>query len=215
MQTIKAIIFDIDGTLANTVPLCIQAFRLSVEPLINRSLSDKEITSSFGPDEEGAVKAFAPDDYKKGTSDFLRHYAALHDMCPDAFDGIAALLQKLKTKGVRLAIATGKAKFTSQLSLERFGLTDYFEVIENGSPEGSRKIESIQQIINSFSNISKEETLYVGDSAADIKESREAGVFVVAAAWAETANAGELKKEKPDALFTTVSEFENWILEHL
>ena len=48
MKKIKAVIFDLDGTLANTLPLCIQAFRQSVEPLINHSISDAEIIATFG-----------------------------------------------------------------------------------------------------------------------------------------------------------------------
>mgnify|MGYP001789072824 CR=1 FL=1 len=55
MEKIKAVIFDLDGTLGNTLPLCIQAFRQSVEPLINRSISDAEIIATFGPSEEGTT----------------------------------------------------------------------------------------------------------------------------------------------------------------
>ena len=47
MKKIKAVIFDLDGTLANTLPLCIQSFRQSVEPLINRSISDADRTEIF------------------------------------------------------------------------------------------------------------------------------------------------------------------------
>ena len=43
MQKIKAVIFDLDGTLANTLPLCIRAFREAVSPLIQRPLTDEEI----------------------------------------------------------------------------------------------------------------------------------------------------------------------------
>ncbi len=49
MKKIKAVIFDLDGTLADTLPLCIQAFRQSVEPLIKRSISDDDIIATFGP----------------------------------------------------------------------------------------------------------------------------------------------------------------------
>ncbi|HXS57064.1 MAG TPA: HAD hydrolase-like protein, partial [Hanamia sp.] len=71
MKKIKAVIFDLDGTLANTLPLCIRAFRKSIEPLINRSVSDAEIVATFGPSEEGTIMALAPDHYKKGVTDYL------------------------------------------------------------------------------------------------------------------------------------------------
>ncbi len=63
MQTIKAVIYDLDGTLTNTLPLCIAAFRQSVEPLINCSLPDAEIIATFGPSEEGTILALAPTHY--------------------------------------------------------------------------------------------------------------------------------------------------------
>ena len=212
MQTIKAVIFDIDGTLANTIPLCIEAFRQAVEPLVHRHLSDDEIVATFGPDEEGSIKALAPDDYKQGTIDFLQCYKALHnDICSVPFDGITDLLSTLKSKGVRLAIATGKGKESSDVSLQRFELTGFFDMIENGSPEGSRKAEAIGNILHSFGDIKKEEVIYVGDSPDDIRDSRKAGIPVVAAAWAETAKKDELNELHPDELFTTVQDFATWL----
>ncbi len=210
MKKIKAVIFDIDGTLANTVPLCIAAFRKAVEPLVHRPLSDEEIMSHFGPDEEGTIKSLAPDDYKKGTSDFLRFYEAMHDEYASVFEGIPELLNELKQKGVHLTIATGKGKYTTGLTLHRLELQPYFEVIENGSPEGSKKAESITSILQTL-NMSKEAAVYVGDATSDIKESRKARVGVVSAAWSKTAKVEELKKEHPDHLFASVGAFAKWI----
>ncbi|MEO6455514.1 MAG: HAD hydrolase-like protein [Ginsengibacter sp.] len=79
MQKIKAVIFDLDGTLANTLPLCIKAFRQSVEPLIMRSISDAEIIATFGPSEEGTIMALAPGNYDKGIADYLHFYESLHE----------------------------------------------------------------------------------------------------------------------------------------
>ena len=126
------------------------------------------------------------------------------------FEGIEALLGTLKEKGIRLAIATGKGKHTSALSLQRFGLRPYFEIIENGAPEGSRKPEAIQHIIDAF-GVQKEEVLYVGDSGGDIKESHAAGIAAVAAAWAGTADKEKLKAEHPEVLFDKVAAFAAWI----
>lgn len=208
---IQAVIFDIDGTLADSVPLIIAAFRKAVEPLVKRSLSDEEIMESFGPDEEGSVKKIAPNDYKKGTKDFLDNYEAMHDMCSLPFNGITDLLQMLKDKGVHLAIATGKSKYTSDFSLKCFKLTSYFEQIQHGSPDGSRKVEAIHEILQSFGDVEAEAVVYAGDSKADIKESKEAGVKAVAAAWASTVKKEELKAENPDAFFETVDAFCDWL----
>lgn len=66
MKKIKAVIFDLDGTIGNTLPLCIKAFRSSIEPLINPKITDSEIIETFGPYEEGTLLALAPSHYEKG-----------------------------------------------------------------------------------------------------------------------------------------------------
>ncbi len=215
MQKIKAVIFDLDGTLANTLPLCIQAFRQSVEPLINRSLSDAEIIATFGPSEEGTIMALAPDYYDKGVAHYLQLYENLHHMCPVPFDGIKDLLKTLQHKKVRIAMVTGKGKHSTDTSLKYFGLTDYFEVIETGSPKGARKAEGIQLILNWLNDIKKDEVIYVGDAPSDITASKKAGIPVVAAAWAETAEPEKLKELHPDEMFYTIEDFSNWLYDKI
>ena len=129
MQKLKAVIFDLDGTLANTLPLCIAAFRKAIEPHINRSVSDAEIIATFGPSEEGTIMALAPDFYEQGVADYLTHYTTLHDMCNAPFEGIIPLLEQLKEKGVRTAMVTGKGRKSALVSLEKFGLLPYFESV--------------------------------------------------------------------------------------
>jgi phosphoglycolate phosphatase/pyrophosphatase PpaX len=215
MKKIRTVIFDLDGTLANTLPLCIRAFRQSVEPLINRSVSDAEIIATFGPSEEGTIMAIAPDHYDKGISDYLHFYEKLHEMCPTPFDGIKSVLQTLKNKGVRIAMVTGKGKKSTDISLKHFELVHFFEMIETGSPEGARKAEGIRLISDRLNDIKKEEMIYVGDAPSDIIASRKAGIPVVAAAWADTAEPDKLKELQPDGLFYTIKDFSNWLYEKI
>lgn len=215
MQKIKAIIFDLDGTLANTLPLCIQAFRQSIEPLIQRSVSDEEIVATFGPSEEGTIMALAPGHYEKGVEDYLNFYESLHGMCSTPFNGIEALLQTLKNKDVSIAMVTGKGKHSTNISLNYFGLTNYFEMIETGSVKGPRKTEGIQNVIDYFRPITVNEMIYVGDAPGDIIASRQVGIAVIAAAWAATAEREKLIVLKPDEIFHTINEFTDWLLERI
>lgn len=215
MQKIKAVIFDLDGTLANTLPLCIQAFRQSVEPLIGRSISDADIIATFGPSEEGTIMALAPNHYDKGVSDYLHYYEQLHDMCPVPFDGMKEILETLKNRGVRIAMVTGKGKDSTDISLRHFELTHFFEMIETGSPKGARKAEGIQIILDGLTGIKKDEIIYVGDAPSDVIASRKVGIPVIAAAWADTAEPEQLQEMKPDELFYTIKDFENWLIDRI
>ena len=211
MSKIKAVIFDLDGTLANTLPLCISAFRKAIEPLANRKISDEEIIATFGPSEEGTVMALAPHAYDQGVSDYLQHYADLHHMCLSPFDGITDLLAELQDKNIRIAMVTGKGKYSAMLSLEKFDLSGYFELIETGIAAGPSKPEGIRRILDQFNHLQKDEVIYVGDAPSDIDACRKVGIAIVAAAWAETAEPEKLIPLSPDELFYSVEDFANWI----
>ena len=211
MQKFKAVIFDLDGTLGDTLPLCIQAFKQSIEPLTGRTLTDAEITAKFGPSEEGTIMALAPDHYEKGVADYLHFYETLHSQCSQPFEGIIPLLDMVKAKGVNIAMVTGKGRHSTAISLQQFKLIPYFELIETGSPEGPRKAEGLQLIIDQWTDIEKQEVLYVGDAPSDITACRKAGIPIATAAWAVTAEPEKLIALHPDYLFYTIPEFTAWL----
>ena len=211
MQKFKAVIFDLDGTIADTLPLCIQAFKQSVEPLTGRILTDAEIIAEFGPSEEGTIMALAPDHYDKGVADYLHFYETLHSQCSQPFEGIIPLLDMIKNKGVQIAMVTGKGRHSTTISLQQFNLVSYFELIEAGSPEGPRKAEGLQLIIDQWATIEKHEILYVGDAPSDITACRKAGIPIAAAAWAATAEPQKLIDLHPDYLFYTIPDFAAWL----
>ncbi|ANQ51700.1 HAD hydrolase-like protein [Flammeovirga sp. MY04] len=212
MRKIKAVIFDLDGTIGDTVPLCIQAFRQSIEPLIDQQVSDAEIMATFGPSEEGTIMALAPNHYDKGVADYLAYYEEYHDICPSPFDGMLEVLNLLQEKQIRIAMVTGKGKYSTEISLDKFGLTDYFEIIETGIPTGPSKPEGMEKVVDYFKEIPKEEMIYVGDAPSDITASRQVGIAVVGAGWAEATEVGKLEALRADKVFKTIEEFKTWLV---
>ena len=213
-MTTKGLIFDFDGTLADTLPLCIRAFRSSIEPHLGRSISDAEIIATFGPAEEGTIKALIPDRYQEGVSAYLTHYEQYHADYPDLFPGIQSLLTELRAKHVRLALVTGKGERSAALSLTFYQLTPYFSAFGFGDPEINSKTRNINRIVADW-NLLPDEVLYIGDAPSDIVACRKAGVPIVAAAWASTAEPDVLAELKPDGLFDSVDKFRAWLLKRL
>lgn len=203
---LKAIIFDLDGTIGDTLPLCIAAFKKSIEPLSGREFSEEEIIATFGPTEEGTIQALIPDFYEEGLSAFLRHYKEMHDMCPSPFAEIKDIITWLKSKGIIVAMVTGKGLDSCMSTLDHYEMNDLFEIIETGSPHGPRKAEGIQSILNHF-HLAPEEAMYVGDALSDIIYAKKVHVPIVSAAWASTAQPDKLQELNPDALFTSIEEF--------
>lgn len=207
---IKNVIFDLDGTIADTLPLCIAAFKKSIEPLLGTTITEEEIIATFGPSEEGTIRQLIPDHETEGVNTYLKFYKELHHTCAEPFPGIRELLELLISKGVKLAMVTGKGIHSTGISLQQFGFTEYFEIPETGSPEGPNKIKGIRNVLIRL-NASADNSIYIGDAPSDIIACKEVGVPIVAAAWASTANASELKLLNPDWMFYTIDELKNWI----
>ncbi|MDP0498263.1 MAG: HAD family hydrolase [Verrucomicrobiota bacterium JB024] len=208
----KNILFDFDGTLADTLPLCISAFRRAIEPLCGRALSDTDIIETFGPSEEGTIAALLPGNEAQGVERYLEHYAALHAQWPEPFPGIVELLDYLTRQGAFLGLVTGKGARSAVLSLERYGIEQYFRTVKTGSPAGPVKDEKIAEIIEEF-GLDRDETLYVGDIPSDITASRACSIRAVSAAWAPTADVEALRALEPDYLFTRLEDFYSFMHE--
>lgn len=207
---ITAVIFDLDGTLGNTLPLCIEAFKRSITPISGKELTAAEIIATFGPSEEGTIRQLIPDRYYEGIRKYWKWYEELHPRYPEPFPGVRELLALLSVRGVFLGLVTGKAEQSALISLDTFGLRHYFGALEYGTPIGPRKAEAIEHIVTRFS-LSPEETVYVGDAPSDIAQARKAGVRIYAAAWDASVDRATLAALHPDKLFTTVEELADYL----
>ena len=150
---IKTAIFDFDGTLADTIPLCREAFRRAVRELDGRTLTDEEIERQFGPDDLGVIQRLLPGKpelHEKGRELFLRYYRELHpELAPTPFPGAAGLLHALRSRGIRLAMVTGKRLESAEISLQFFHLAEFFPILET-APEGGVKPDRIRRALTAW-----------------------------------------------------------------
>jgi phosphoglycolate phosphatase-like HAD superfamily hydrolase len=204
------VIFDLDGTVGDTLPLCIEAFVRAIEPLVGRKIHKSEIVATFGASEEGIIRRFVPDRYDEGIAGYVEWYRRLHRNYPRPFDGIPEILKLLRERGCFVGMVTGKGEPTTWITLDEFGIKKYFKSVKTGSPDGPVKDVKLVEMIAEF-NLAKDECLYVGDSPADIDACRKVGIKIAAAGWAGTADVAALRAKNPDYLFATVAEFRAFI----
>ena len=210
-QRFKCIIFDLDGTIADTVPFIITAFKRAIEPYVKRTISAEEIAATFGPSEEGTCQWFVPDNADAAVDDYIRYYEEEHYRCPAPYKGIRELLCELKRRGVNLGMVTGKGPRSTTITLKYYGLDEMFDRVETGTAAGANKAGGMRSILSHFV-ISPTEAVYIGDSPSDIIAARDAGVTAYSAAWAENADTGVLAAQRPDEIFSTVAELSKALL---
>jgi pyrophosphatase PpaX len=207
---LQGVIFDLDGTLGDTLPVCCEAYRRTFDEFLGRHYTDREIMALFGPTEEGIVRRLVPDQWQACLQTYLDGYEKAHVHYAQPFPGIEDALGLLRQRGVALGIVTGKGAHSAAISLRYLGLAHYFDVVETGSAEGAVKPRAIQKVIARW-GMSPRQVAYVGDSAYDTEAAQEAGVLPLGAAWAATADADSLNALAPLATFRSVESFIKWI----
>lgn len=211
---LKGFLFDLDGTLANTLPLCIKVYQQTFKKFTGRDYTEDEVTSHFGLTEAGICQQVIPDHWQEGLAYYHQAYEQQHDECREPFPGIADALDLLKTRGVKLGVVTGKGEHTANLTLKYLGLADYFEYVEAGKEDAVIKATAMQTILNAW-QIDAQDAAYIGDSASDVEQSAQAGVLPLAAEWAETATIYLLELAQPYASFKTIEDFTRWLQQNV
>ena len=211
---LRGVIFDLDGTIADTLPVCFAAFREVFQDALGRDYTDQEVRAMFGPTEEGIFQRLVPDDWERRLEQFLAAYQRFHSLCPEPFPGMWPAIDKLRESDVRLGIVTGKGPRSAAISLRELGLDGVFEPIQAGSPNGGVKPDAMRRVLDGW-GLPPNEVASIGDARPDVESSRQLGMTSLAAAWASTANFDMLNALAPDAIFRRVGEFHDWIGLHI
>lgn len=208
-MNLSGILFDLDGTLGDTVPICIGALQETLFHFTRHVYTKDEIISMFGPSEEGVIYRFIPQpQWQAALDDLHRRYTRLHESARQPFPGIIPLLETLKQRGMRTGVVTGKGRGTAVISLQMMGLAPSIEMLITGSPEGAEKPASIRQALAQW-RLPAGVVAYVGDTPYDMRAAREAGVIPLGAAWAKTATVRE--RDGAVKVFYHVEELAQWL----
>lgn len=207
---IEGFIFDLDGTLGNTLPVCYAAFRHVFAEYLGRQYSDAEVAALFGPSEEGIFQKLVPERWESCMQSYLEAYERLHEDYAGPFPGLERALALLQERGVPMAIVTGKGAGSAEISLRHLGIAPYFALVEAGSAGGAVKPQAMAKIIAQW-GVPAAHVASVGDAPADVRAAKKVGAIPLGAAWAETANLARLSAEEPLTIFHHVEDFIAWI----
>ena len=177
----KVIIFDFDGTLADTIDILLSITnRLSAE--FGFKSATKEELAQLSNLNSWQILQYSGISIFKFPLLIRRLKAELHSQVPyiQLFPGIKEVLLELKKRGFQLGIITSNSRENVLGALEKNGLQDTFTFIYSGSTFGKHKV------INKWlriENIHTEKVVYVGDEIRDIDAAKKTGIKVIAVGW--------------------------------
>jgi HAD superfamily hydrolase (TIGR01509 family) len=212
MKKISCIIFDLDGTLANTSKLIYASFRHVARLYTGKIYTDPEILALFGPTEEIAIADLVGKERtEEAVEEFHRFYDASHVEMAHGHEGIREILAFLKERGILMALFTGKGKRTTLVTLARLGFSGYFDLLVTGDDVENHKpsAEGIHKVLSHY-GLGPDEALMVGDSPVDVIAAREAGVKVAAVLW-DTFAQKKTPAPDPDFSFSSVPAFSRFL----
>ncbi|MCH5223451.1 MAG: HAD family hydrolase [Muribaculaceae bacterium] len=181
MEKIKNIIFDFDGTLADTSQLIVATMQRSIEELQLPFRTSEEIKATIGIRLEEIPSYLWPDIPELGekmATVYRKNFELLKDEIPATlFPGVKETLSKLKEAGCRFAIATSRSRKSVEELTRQLGLRDFFTYMLGGDDvsEGKPNPESIFKILTELDWL-KDETMMVGDMVVDILMGKNAGI---------------------------------------
>lgn len=191
---LKAVLFDMDGTLGDTLPLCVEAYRQCVGEITGRTPEPVEVVSYFGLSDRGVLAGLLgmqPDDPALPIDRFVAAYERLHPaLAPAPFPGAVEMLKAVKAAGLRVGLISGKEHYTAMPTISCYGMDGLFEWYGLGLPTHNCKAERLQQVMQLW-GLQPQELIYVGDAPSDIALCHSVGVRIINAAWAGTAAAEE------------------------
>lgn len=206
--SVDTVLFDFDGTVADTTPLVVFAFQQAFAEFDGRHLSWDEVIDLFGPPEGAIFRRHlrAAERWEAALARFNELYRELHGEWVVRSAELEATLWDLRARGVRLGLVTGKARASAAISLDALQLHGLFDVVVAGDDVVRPKPDP-EGILAALSRLGAraDRALYVGDMDGDVLAGRAAGVTTVGAAWFR--GTGREFLHRPDRVFRQVADF--------
>lgn len=183
-MAIKLIIFDLDGTLIDSIGDITNALNYALEPFSVKDLTPAEVAPLIG---EGPTKLIRDalikhnlfSDTEALVTRFLDYYSSHPTDNTVAYPGAREMLEELKA--VKMAIITNKTEEISRKILKTLKLDTYFDMIVGVDTMAERKPSPVPvlHVLSAF-NMAPEEAIIVGDSEIDIQTGKASSVRTIA-----------------------------------
>ncbi|MCX5150037.1 HAD-IA family hydrolase [Streptomyces sp. NBC_00320] len=195
----RAVIFDLDGVVVDSFAVMEEAFAIAYKEVVGEGQAPfEEYRRHQGRYFPDIMRIMGLPLEMEGP--FVRESYRLAHQVP-VFEGITELLLTLRTRGYKLAVATGKSGPRARSLLEQLGLLPFFDHVI-GSDEVAHPKPAPDIVVRALElmGLPAEEAIMIGDAPTDIASAHGAGVASAAALWAEVDDEDALLGALPGAV---------------
>ena len=186
MTGIRAVLYDFDGTLADSTELTMRCYRHTMRTHLGEVPPDDVWLSGFGTTLDAQLRRFGrtPDEVAAMLDTYREHQNQIHDELLRPFPGTADTVAELERRGYGLAIVTSKRRRVALRGMELCGLVRHFDVIitpedvAEAKPHPEPVLAAVERL-----GVAPHQALFVGDSPHDVAAGRAAGARTAAALW--------------------------------
>jgi pyrophosphatase PpaX len=202
------ILFDLDGTLIDSIELILNSARYAFEKLDRECPPQSEWMAGIGIPLFTMFGRYARDEADKAAliAAYREYQLANHDRLIRCYDEVIDTVAMLSQRGHELGIVTSKSEALAMRGLARVGLARYMDTVV-GCDSSTRHKPDPEPVRIALHRLAAEpgEAVYVGDSVHDILAGNAAGVTTLAATWGAFKRA-DLEPGKPDSYLDSINE---------
>jgi pyrophosphatase PpaX len=201
----QTVLFDLDGTLADTIPLIVASYQHAFRTVLAEEVDEARARAWIGRPLLPALLEEAPDHGHDLDRTYREWNLANTARLIRRYDGVPEMLLALEEAGVRTAVATSKRRETARLALEGVGIDHLVDVVA-GLEDTTRHKPEPDPLLHAAASLGVEpaDCVYVGDATVDVLAARAAGMAALAVTWGAGGRAA-LEATEPDAVFDTVA----------
>lgn len=184
LRTPNCILFDLDGTLIDSIELIVRSFQHATATHLGAPLPREEIIPTIGRSLAGELERIAPGSGAALLATYRTFMFANHDEFVTVYPGIFALLAALHARGIPTGIVTSKARISAAPSFERFLLDREMAaiVVEDDTDRHKPHPDPLLHAARLL-ELPPAACWYIGDSTHDMLAARAAGMTGIGAAW--------------------------------